>query len=363
MEAFKINKTCGKARTGILTTKSGEIETPFFMPAATKATGKIITTDDYQNLGNNEKIKAMICNSLVLSLKPGETLINDLGGLHKFMNYKGTLFTDSGGFQAARSFFEHKSNKAIHFRNPYNNQKVVLTPKKCMQIQIDIDSDVAMMLDDMTPYKATYEEAKKAMHITHKWAQESQMWHKKITEEKRSRQLLFGIVQGNFYPELREESAKFINSLNFDGIAIGGVALGEPQTKMIEAVQNSIPHLNPNKIRYAMGVGNPEDIKALIKEGIDCFDSVYPTQNARHGTLFLKNGERLQLKKIIYEKDLGPIDEECNCHTCKTYTRAYLHHLFKIEERIVKRLLSIHNLYYMMQMMKEIREQIKKGEF
>ncbi len=356
--SFKITHTDGQARIGQLNTAHGVIETPFFMPAATKATGKVITTDDY----NQINIKAIIANSLILSLKPGIEVITKAGGLHQFMNFPGIIFTDCGGFQMSRQIFEMKSKKGLHFRNPYNNSKVVITPPKIMEIQIAINSDVAMMLDDMPNWGVSYEQAKISLENTHRWGKESLKWHQELKKKKSSQQLLFGIVQGNFFPDLRAESAKFINSLNFDGMAIGGVAIGEPKEKMYEAVDAALPYLTENKPRYVMGVGSPVELLELISRGIDCFDSVYPTQVARRGTLFTKAGY-LVINQVKNQDDFQPVELSCNCHTCQNYSRAYLHHLLKINEPIGKRLVSIHNLFFIQQLIEQAKQAIKEKRF
>jgi len=353
---FTVTHQEKNARVGKLKTGHGTIETPFFMPAATKATGKYITTDDYQNAG----VKALISNALLLSFKPGIETVKQLSGLHKFMNFKGVVFTDCGGFQMSRGIFQTKSKKGLHFRNPFDNSPVVITPQKIMNIELTLGSDVAMMLDDMSGYGVSKEEARIAMENTHRWGKESLLWHKKL--KGNSKQLLFGIVQGNFYPDLREESAKFINSLNFDGIAIGGVAIGEPKEDMYAAVDAALPFITKDKPRYVMGVGSPEELLELIGRGIDCFDSVYPTQNARHGTIFTNTG-KIYLGGLKYQHDFTPIDTNCKCHTCMTYTRAYLHHLVKIKEPAGKRLMSIHNLHFVLQLVEKAKENIKKGTF
>jgi queuine tRNA-ribosyltransferase len=359
---FKITHTDNKARVGKLTIGNKSIETPFFMPAATKATGKVITTDDYKEAG----VKTLIMNALLTSLKPGIETVKKAGGLHQFSNFDGIIFTDCGGFQISRDIFEKKSKKGLHFRSPYDNQKIILTPKKIMEIELSLNSDVAMMLDDMSGYGVTKEEARIAMENTHRWGKESLEWHQKLKNDNKqfndSNQLLFGIIQGNFFPDLRKESAKFINSLNFDGIAIGGVAIGEPKEKMHEAIDASLPYISKDEPRYVMGVGSPKEILDLIEKGIDCFDSVYPTQVARHGDLFIKEG-KLSIDKLKYQEDFTSINKNCKCHTCQNYTKAYLHHLRKIKEPVFNRLASIHNTFFIQELLKDTREAIKKGKF
>jgi len=354
--SFTITHQDQNARVGILTTAHGTIETPFFMPAATKATGKCITTDDYAKAG----VKALISNALILSFKPGIETVKATSGLHNFMNFKGVIFTDCGGFQMSRSMFQTKSKKGLHFRNPFDNSPVVITPQKIMNIELTLGSDVAMMLDDMSGYGVSKEEARTAMENTHRWGKESLQWHQKL--KGNSKQLLFGIVQGNFYPDLREESAKFINALDFDGIAIGGVAIGEPKEDMYAAVDAALPFITLEKPRYVMGVGSPEELLELIGRGIDCFDSVYPTQNARHGTIFTSNG-KIYIPRLAYQHDFTPIDQNCRCHTCQHFTKAYLHHLTKIKEPVASRLMSIHNLHFVLQLVEKAKESIKAGKF
>lgn len=357
--SFTITHQDQNARVGKLKTAHGAIETPFFMPAATKATGKHITTDDYQKAG----VKALISNALILSFKPGIETVKQLSGLHKFMNFKGVIFTDCGGFQMSRTIFQKKSKKGLHFRNPFDNSPVVITPQKIMNIELTLGSDVAMMLDDMSGYGVSKEEARIAMENTHRWGKESLQWHKKLKgDSNHPKQLLFGIVQGNFYPDLREESAKFINSLDFDGIAIGGVAIGEPKEEMYKAVDAALPFITKEKPRYVMGVGSPEELLELIGRGVDCFDSVYPTQNARHGTLFTSDG-KIYIDGLKYQHDFTPIDQNCKCHSCQHFTKAYLHHLTKVKEPSAKRLMSIHNLHFVLQLVEEAKENIKNGSF
>ncbi|MCF7872550.1 tRNA guanosine(34) transglycosylase Tgt [Candidatus Woesearchaeota archaeon] len=367
MSHFKITHKSGNARIGVLKTKSGEIETPFFMPVVTKATGKYITTDDYKNLGVDCKARAVICNSLLLSLRPGLSVMQKTGGIHKFMNFSGVVFTDCGGFQASSSFFELKSKKGIHFRSPYDKKKIILTPKLAMKNQWEIDSDVAMMLDDMTPYGITEKEARIAMENTHKWGLQSLEEHKRLRLESSlsnsdKRQLLFGIAQGNFYSGLREESAKFLSQYDFDGFAIGGVAIGEPSKDMYEAVESSIPFLPEDKPRYVMGLGSPIDILEMIGKGVDCFDSIYPTQNARHSSIFTKNG-KIYLDKGRYAEAFEPIEKDCKCHTCQNYTKAYIQHLTKIGEPAAHRLKSIHNQYFLQKLIEKAKQAIKEGKY
>ncbi|MFH1209264.1 MAG: tRNA guanosine(34) transglycosylase Tgt [archaeon] len=344
------NKSKSEARYGVLKTKTCKIETPFFMPVATLGTGKFISSDDYIRM----KVDAIICNAFILSLKPGLDVLEKIG-IHRFMDFDKVIFTDCGGFQISREFFEKISKHGIHFKSPFNNEKHLITPKKIMEIQGKIGSDVAMALDDMSPYKASYKEASNSLINTHKWGEE-------CLKHKNKNQLLFGIIQGNFYKDLRIKSARFMTSLDFDGIAIGGLAIGEPLEEMHKIISYVKPYLPKEKIRYLMGVGSPRELVKCIEQGIDCFDSVFPTQNARHNTLFTSSG-KLFIDKSRYRHDFNPIDKECNCFVCKNFTRAYIYHLSNINEPIGKRYKSYHNLYFLQELMKRIRISIKENEF
>jgi queuine tRNA-ribosyltransferase len=284
------------------------------------------------------------------------------------MNYRGIVFTDCGGFQSSSTFFEMKTKRGIHFRSPYDNKRIIITPKTIMKIQLEINSDIAMMLDDMTKYGVSEEEAKTAMETTHRWGEESLKHHKEMREEyqkqyhSKSPQLLFGIVQGNFYPDLREQSAKFINSLDFDGVAIGGVAIGEPLKDMYVAVDSALPFIDKKKLKYVMGLGSPRELLEMIGRGVDCFDSIYPTQNARHSSIFTMKG-KIYLDKEKHSHDFTPIEKDCGCTTCQKYTKAYLNHLIKINEPVAHRLRSIHNQYFLQRLMEEAKKAIKEKRF
>ena len=342
-----------RARAGLLKTAHGKVETPFFMPVATKAVGKYIGTFDYNEINAN----AIICNAFILSLRPGIDVIHKAGGIHKFMNFNKTIFTDCGGFQMLRkSFLQNSTKKGINFTNPFDKSTQLVTPEKIMHIEQTINSDVAMVLDDVSPYGASYEQFVNSLKNTKKWAEECKKYH---TNKK---QLLFGIVQGGFFKDLREESAKFVSELDLDGIAIGGLAIGEPINEMFKAIDYSMPYISKEKIHYLMGVGSPDHLLDCISKGIDCFDSVFPTQNARHNTLFTLNG-KISIKKAKYKFDLNPIDKNCNCKICQNLTRSYLHHLAKINDPEVKRYMQHHNLYFTLELMKKARTAIKEGHF
>ena len=358
MKNFEIIHEDNKARIGILKTQYGQIETPIFLAVATRGVGKHYTSMDLIAIDHN----SIISNALILNFRPGSQLIEEMGGLHKFMNFNGCIFTDCGGFQASRHFFQGKDNTGLNFLNPYNNQKFKITPKSIMNIQLEIGSDVAMMLDDMAPYGASYDQAKEAMELTHKWGKLSLDFHNKLKIEKNSNQMLFGIVQGNFYEDLRKESAKYISSLSFDGIAIGGVAIGEPKEEMYMAVNSAIVHLPREKPKYIMGLGTPLDILNMIEKGVDVFDSVYPTKVARHNTLFTKDG-LIYLNRGKHKNDNNPIEKDCDCIACLNYSRAYINHLSKIEETSALRLKSLHNIRFIKRMIEDAKIAIKEKRF
>ena len=348
---FKLVNQDGKARTGTLSTSHGEIETPFFMPVATKAVGKFITSDDYKELN----IKALICNAFLISLQPGLELIDKFGSVHDFMNYQGVMFNDCGGFQMLReNLLSHTTNNGIFFKNPYGKD-VFIRPSTIMDIQQRTGGDVIMALDCVLPFGKTKEDYEEAIVKSHKWTTQCKELHN-------TKQLLFGIIQGGTFPDLRKQSAEYINSLNLDGNAIGGLGLGEPKEKMFEMIDISTKVLNPEKPRYLMGVGDPEQILECIERGIDIFDSILPAKHSRHGQLFTWNGV-LTLKKAKYKEDKIPIEEHCTCSTCKNFSRAYLRYLLKTNDAAGKRLRTIHNLHFMNEFMKKIRESIKENKF
>ncbi|MFH1802442.1 MAG: tRNA guanosine(34) transglycosylase Tgt [archaeon] len=354
MQPFKITAKSDKARTGILKTKTGEYETPFFMPVATKATPKYLEIEELNGLG----AKAFISNAFLLYLKPGLEVIKKHKGLHNFVKWKNCIFTDSGGFQvlSLNDFKDKFSNKGLKFQSPFDGSYHELTPKKVMEIEQTLGSDVAMCLDHMPLTSYTYEQVKEATERTHLFAKQCLEAH---TDKD---QLLFGIAQGGTFPDLRKESAQFISSLDFDGIALGGLAVGEPLDKMKEMIKISIENMPEDKPRYLMGVGSPKEIIEAVEQGVDIFDSVWPTRNARHGKIFTSEGY-IEIDKSTFKESLEPLDKTCTCRVCKTHTRAYLHHLIKTNEPTGKKLLSYHNLFFLQTMMKKIRAAIKGGKF
>lgn len=355
---FKLLKESQEARLGEFKVGGKKIKTPFFMIAATKAAAKHVTPDELKRLGTN----AIICNSMLLSLKLGSDFVKQNKGIHKFMNFDGIIFTDSGGFQVIRKFCEKIDNKGIWFKSPYDGKHSYLDPKTCVQNHINIGSDVAMCLDHMPLAGATSSEALFSLNRTTEWAKLCKEEHDKLKKESGSEQLLFGIAQGSIYPELRQRSIKEITDIGFDGYALGGLAIGEPKKDMFAMMKLGGKLLPKDKIRYVMGLGNPLDIVEAVSLGIDCFDSVFPTQCARHNHLFTSKGIVI-INKQQYKDDQSPIDENCDCPTCKNYTRAYIRHLVKVDEPIAYQLKTYHNVHFMYNLMKQMQDAIKEDRF
>ena len=358
---FTIKAEDGEARTGILHTAHGIVHTPCFKPVATKGAVKIISVPDLVEIG----AEALISNAFILFLKPGLDVIEAHGGLHKFMGWDRTIFTDCGGFQVLsleHDYHLETSDRGIKFRSPFDGREYMLTPEKVMEIELRIGSDVAMALDHMPLYGCTREQAEESLCHTHKWMEECKNIHDKARKKNNSDQLLFGIAQGSVYPDLRKKSIKFIDSLDFDGIAYGGLAVGEPKEKMYEMIRISSDNCSRKKPRYVMGVGSPQDIIKCISMGVDTFDSVFPTRNGRHANLFTRDGS-INIDNSGYREDYHPVDNECGCMVCKNYTRAYLNHLFNTNESLALRLGSYHNLFFIQEMLRNARKSIEKGEF
>ena len=351
--AFKITATSGKARTGKLQTKHGIVDTPAFMPIATKASVKYILPEELEHFGT----QAIISNAFILSLKPGIEIIKKHKDIHTFMKWNNTIFTDSGGFQMLEpSFFIKKNSEGIHFKNPFNGEKLFATPESIAKIQSELNSDVAMALDDVVPSSATREEAEIAVSNTTEWTKRFLKAH------KNKNQLVFGITQGGMHKELRKKSAREINELKLDGIAIGGLCVGETHETMHKMLKASLSQIDKNKPRYLMGVGSPIDLLKAIEQGVDIFDSAMPTRNARHNELLTGRG-RLAIDKKKYAEDKNPPDADCECCVCKKYTRSYIHHLARCGEELGQRLNSHHNLHFIQKIMKDSRKAISKGKF
>ncbi|MFP4522934.1 MAG: tRNA guanosine(34) transglycosylase Tgt [Candidatus Woesearchaeota archaeon] len=356
--SFEIIAEDGAARAGILRTEHGVVQTPFFMPVASKGSVKAVEGKDLEQLG----YQSIISNSFILSLSPGIDVVQSCGGIHKFMQFSNTIFTDSGGFQVlSKDFLIKKTNQGAQFRDSHG-KKMLFTPERAIENQMRLGSDVAMCLDDVAHYGLDGKSYVDAIRRTHDWAQRSLIWHKKLKEEENSKQLLFGIAQGGVREEYRRFSTYKINEMDFDGFALGGLVVGESRKELNTSIQISVSHFCKNKIRYAMGLGSPSDIIKAIGAGVDCFDSIYPTSNARHGSLLTKKG-RIAIKKTKYKRDFGPIEEECDCETCKKYSKAYIHHLLRTHELLGYKLATIHNLHFMKNLMKSAQNAIKEGRF
>lgn len=371
-EILKKSKT-SRARLGILKTSRGEIKTPSFVPVATQAVVKTLTSEEAEAA----KCQILICNTFHLHLKPGEKIVKANGGLHKFMNWKRPLMTDSGGFQVfslgfGRDFgvgkiLKHNANRKIvkvghqpknikitdhgvYFQSPLYGRKIFLGPKESIKIQQDLGADIIFAFDECPPPNADYEYNKAAMERTHKWAIAS-------LKIKKNKQAIFGIAQGGKFKDLRIQSAKFISSLPFDGFGIGG-EFGDDKKTMLKIIDCAVKELPENKPRHLLGIGHPEDIPKIIKAGIDLFDCVAPTQYARRGIAFVSSG-KLDLAKTEFLKDKNPIDKNCGCFTCQNYRRNYISHLLRAREITPLKLLTIHNLYFFNSLVEKIRENIK----
>ncbi len=342
-----------KARTGLISTSHGRVETPAFMPVATQGTVKSIIPEELQDLG----FRMIISNAYHLYLRPGHKEINNLGGLHKFMNWRNSIATDSGGFQVLSLSKKRKVKEdGIIFQSHLDGSEHFFTPKLSIEIQQAVGSDIMMCLDECPPYSTDYSQIEKSLQLTTRWA-------KMCKEHKSGEQnALFGIVQGGIFESLRKRSCEQLIDIGFDGYSIGGLGIGEEPERTHELIECSSGLLPANKTRYAMGIGNPLDIIKSVCYGVDLFDCVIPTRNARNGTLFTNNG-KLVIKNAQFTNDSNPIDEYCKCYTCKNYSRAYLRHLYISKEILAIRLLTMHNLYFFSGLMTSIRDAIKDGTF
>lgn len=348
---FELLKQQGKARRGRLTFDRGTIETPAFMPVGTYGTVKAMTAEELREIG----AQIILGNTFHLMLRPGTEIISMHGDLHDFMHWSGPILTDSGGFQVFSLGAKRKiTEEGVWFQSPVNGDKVFLSPEISMQVQRALGSDIVMIFDECTPYPATYEQAQTSMQLSMRWAARCKVAHGDNPSA------LFGIVQGGMYPDLRRESLAGLRELNFDGYAIGGLSVGEPKELMTLVLDEIAHELPTDKPRYLMGVGTPQDLVQAVLRGIDMFDCVMPTRNARNGHLFTSEGE-VRIRNSRYKTDTGPLDPNCDCYTCKNYTRSYLHHLDRCKEILGSRLNTIHNLRYYQRVMQEIREAIEAG--
>ena len=360
-EIFKIKHKCvnSKARTGVLNLPHGPVQTPVFMPVGTNATVKAITKDELDEIG----FEIILANTYHLYLRPGSDLIEEAGGLHGFSGWKKNFLTDSGGFQVfSLSKLRKITAEGARFQSNIDGSYHMFTPEKVVQVQAQFNSDIQMQLDVCTGWDVKRKEAEDALKVTCDWLLRAKKEWKKVQEEKGYKGLLFPIVQGNFFEDLRKESAGFVSSLDFPGIAIGGLSVGEPADQFAHFLRHTVEYLPEDKPKYVMGIGTPEYILEAVADGIDMFDCVLPTRNARNGSYFTKDG-MLSIKQERFAHDFSPLDSECNCKVCRNYSRAYLRHIFKSQEILSSMLATYHNLYFLHNMLEEIRTAINEDRF
>ncbi len=349
---YELINTDGKARRGRLTFDRGVVETPAFMPVGTYGTVKGMKSEEVEATGAH----IILGNTFHLMLRPGTDVIEQHGGLHGFMNWQKPILTDSGGFQVFSLGKTRKiTEEGVRFSSPVNGEKIMLTPERSMEVQRSLGSDVVMIFDECTPYPASHEVAKKSMELSLRWAQRSKDAHGDNPSA------LFGIVQGGMHEDLREVSINALKDIEFDGYAIGGLSVGEPKEDMIRILDHTAPLIPENKPRYLMGVGKPEDLVEGVRRGIDMFDCVMPTRNARNGHLFVNTGV-IKIRNAVHKTDTGPLDTTCDCYTCKNYSRAYLHHLDKCKEILGSQLNTLHNLHFYQKVMQGLRDAIEQGK-
>ncbi|HHH45428.1 MAG TPA: tRNA guanosine(34) transglycosylase Tgt [Thiotrichales bacterium] len=350
---FELIATDGAARRGRLVFERGTVETPAFMPVGTYGTVKAMTPEEVRGTG----AEIILGNTFHLMLRPGTDIIRLHGDLHGFMHWDGPILTDSGGFQVySLGEMRRITEEGVHFRSPVDGAKVFLGPEESMQVQRALGSDIVMIFDECTPWPATFEQARESMALSLRWAERSKAAHGDNPAA------LFGIVQGGMYPELREESARGLIGIGFDGYAVGGLSVGEPEEERNRILEATLPLLPIDRPRYLMGVGRPEDIVQSVLRGVDMFDCVLPTRNARNGHLYTSEGV-VRIRNARYRTDTGPLDPACDCPTCRHYTRAYLHHLDRCNEILGARLNTQHNLHYYQRLMREIRTAIEEARF
>jgi queuine tRNA-ribosyltransferase len=350
---FSLLKQDNTARRGTLRLAHGEVQTPAFMPVGTYGAVKTLTPAEVRDTGAH----ILLGNTFHLWLRPGLDIIEAHGGLHGFMGWNGPILTDSGGFQVwSLGKLRKISEEGVKFRSPVNGDLCMLTPEESMRIQKVLNSDIVMVFDECTPYPATRQEAEDSMRMSLRWAARSKSAHADNTNA------LFGIVQGGMYEDLRDISLSGLVDIEFDGYAIGGLSVGEPKEDMLRILAHTAPKMPQDKPRYLMGVGTPEDLVAAVALGIDMFDCVMPTRNARNGWLFTQYGD-IKLKNARYKSDTQPLDSDCSCYTCRNFSRSYLQHLHRVGEILGSRLNTIHNVHYYQQLMAGIRSAIEQGSF
>lgn len=357
---FQLHKTDGKARRGTITLNHGEVQTPIFMPVGTYGSVKSMLPHELEDIG----AQIILGNTFHLWLRPGTKTMDIHGGLHQFMNWNKPILTDSGGFQVFSLKGMRKiTEEGVTFASPINGDRMFLTPEESMRIQRSLNSDIVMVFDECTPYlidgrPATHDEAAQSMRMSLRWAKRSRQAFKD-TENPNA---LFGIVQGGMYEDLRDESLAGLVDIGFEGYAIGGLSVGEPKEDMLRILEHTTPSLPEHAPRYLMGVGTPEDLVDGVAHGVDMFDCVMPTRNARNGWLFTRFGD-VKLRNARYKDDTKPLDPSCSCHTCQNFSRSYLHHLQRANEITGARLNTLHNLHFYLTIMQEMRDAIDAGDF
>jgi len=352
---FTVLKRDGLARTGIIETQRGLIHTPAFMPVGTNGTVKAMTPEEVKGIG----YEIILSNTYHLYLRPGHEIIKKLGGIHKFINWHGPVLTDSGGFQIySLASLRKITTEGVEFRSHLDGSLHFITPEKAIEIQLALGSDIMMVLDECVPYPAEKEYVEKSLALTTEWARRC----KDYFERQDSHSTLFGIVQGGVFPNLRVKALEELLKIGFHGYAIGGLSVGEPKEDMYRIVKEIAPMLPEDKPRYLMGVGELTDIIHAVEHGIDMFDCVIPTRNARNGTLFTHEG-RISIKRSEFKEDPSPLDPQCDCYTCKNYSRAFLRHLYMCREILSMRLNTIHNLYFYCRFFEKMRKAIDEGKF
>lgn len=350
---FNLHHTDGPARRGTVHLTHGNVETPAFMPVGTYGTVKAMSPLELNEINAH----IVLGNTFHLWLRPGLEVIEAHGGLHKFMGWDKPILTDSGGFQVFSLGAMRKiTEEGVRFQSPINGDTCFLTPEESMRIQKVLNSDIVMIFDECTPHPATHQEASDSMQLSRRWAQRSKDAHQGNSNA------LFGIIQGGMFEDLRDDSLNGLVDIDFDGFAIGGLSVGEPKEDMQRILAHTSPKMPQDKPRYLMGVGTPEDLVNAVGHGIDMFDCVMPTRNARNGWLFTQYGD-VKIKNAFYKMDMQPIDADCDCYTCQNFTRAYLHHLHKVGEILGARLNTIHNLHYYQVLMQNMRDAIESESF
>ena len=353
---YELIKECSQtgARLGKVHTPHGSFDTPMFMPVGTKATVKAMTPEELKDIG----AQIILSNTYHLYLKPGHDIVEEAGGLHKFMNWDKPILTDSGGFQVfSLGGLRSINENGVDFKSHIDGSNHLITPEKSIEIQNSLGSDIMMAFDECVPYPADWDYTKNSLERTTRWAKRC-----KDANKNPDRQGIFGIIQGGMYKDLREQSAKEIIDLDFPGYAIGGLSVGEPGDVLFETLNYTMPFMPKDKPRYFMGAGSPDYLIELVIRGIDMADCVLPTRIARNGTVLTSQG-KLVVKNAKYKRDFTPLDPECDCYTCKNYSRAYIRHLFNVNEILGLRLTTIHNLYFLLNLMKDIRQSIKDDNF